>query len=305
MYQLTELQKKVLDYKKEKNIAILAHSYQSLDILEIADCTGDSFKLSTAAAGLPQKTVVMCGVRFMADTVKLLSPEKTVLLPAAEATCPMAEQISPERVRQFKTEHPDFKVVAYINTTTELKAEADVCVTSSSALQIVSGLEADNILFIPDKNLGAYIKAQLPEKNILLWDGYCPVHNAVTVEECKAAVEAHPQATVLMHPELPQEILQFADVIGSTADIIKYALEHEEDCIIGTERSVRDYLCMMRPERRYDMLSKHLICPDMRMVTLKDVYQAMLGQGGEEIKLVHETGKLAKKAIDEMIRLGK
>ena len=304
-YKLSELQKQILDLKQKQDIAILAHSYQSVDILEIADYIGDSFKLSTLAAELKQQTVVMCGVRFMADTVKMLSPEKTVILPASEATCPMAEQISPERVLKFKKEHPEFQVVAYINTTTELKAVADICVTSSSALQIVSNLDADNILFIPDKNLGAYIKAKLPKKNILLWDGFCPVHNAVTAEECQTAVTAHPDAVVLMHPELPQEVLQYADLIGSTADIIKYALEHDKDCIIGTERSVRDYLAVMRPDRKYYMLSKHLICPDMRMITLYDVYRAMLGQGGEHIDLDPQIAKLAKTAIDEMIRLGK
>lgn len=303
--QVSQLQQKIIDLKKEKDIAILAHSYQTPDILEIADQTGDSFKLSTAAVALPQKTVLMCGVRFMADTVKLLSPEKEVILPAAEATCPMAEQISPERVSAFKAEHPDFKVVAYINTTTQLKAVADVCVTSSSALKIVESMPEKNILFIPDKNLGSYIREQLPQKNIVLWDGCCPVHNAVTEEECRRAVEAHPNAKVLMHPEAPAQVLQYADVIGSTADILKYALEHEEDCIIGTERSVRDYLALVRPNRNFYLLSRHLICADMRMTTLTDVYRSMLGECGERIELDEETARLAKHAIEEMLRLGK
>ncbi len=302
--RLSELQQKITRLKKEKDIAVLAHSYQTADILEIADQTGDSFKLSTAAMELSQKTVLMCGVRFMADTVKLLSPEKTVILPAAEATCPMAEQISPERVYAFKEEHPTYKVVAYINTTTELKAAADVCVTSSSALKIVSRLPENDILFIPDKNLGSYLQKQLPEKNILLWDGCCPVHNAVTEDECRKAVAAHPGAKVLMHPELPAQVLQYADVVGSTADILKYALEHEEDCIIGTERSVRDYLALMRPQQNFYLLSKQLICADMRMTTLTDVYHAMLGECGERIELQPETARLAKHAIEEMLRLG-
>lgn len=300
-----ELQQKIQQLKKEKDIAILAHSYQSVDILEIADQTGDSFKLSVVAENMPQSTVVLCGVRFMADTVKILSPEKRVLLPMTEATCPMAEQISPARVLAYKKEHPDHKVVAYVNTTTELKAVADVCVTSSSALKIVSGLEEKNILFIPDKNLGSFIQKQLPEKNIILWNGYCPVHNAVTVEECQAAVAMHPEAKVLMHPELPAEVLQFADVIGSTADIIRFGLESDEDCIVGTENAVRSYLSEMRPDKRFYPLSKRLICPDMRMTTLVDVYHTMLGQSGLEIELDEELRLKAKHSIDEMIRLGR
>jgi len=304
MSSLSTLQEEILRLKKEKDIAVLAHSYQTADILEIADATGDSFRLSTLATELPQQTVILCGVRFMADTVKMLSPEKTVILPASEATCPMAEQISPERVRAFKAEHPDYKVVAYINTTTELKSVADVCVTSSSALQIIGKMEEKNILFIPDQNLGSYVKKQMPEKNIVLWDGYCPVHNAITPEECETAIQAHPDAKMLMHPELPASVLQYAEVIGSTADILKYAMTHQEDCIIGTERSVRDYLALARPNQNFYLLSKKLICPDMRMTTLSDVYRAIIGEGGEQIELDSELSGLAKRAIDEMLRLG-
>lgn len=300
-----DLQKEIIRLKQEKNIAILAHSYQSVDILEVADYTGDSFKLSTLAQTMPQKTVILCGVRFMADTVKILSPEKRVVLPVAEATCEMAQQITPEQVLAFKAAHPGYKVVAYINTTTALKTVADVCVTSSSALKIVGELEENNILFVPDKNLGSYIKNQLPEKHIELWDGCCPIHNAVTVEDCKAAKKAHPEAKVLMHPELPASVLKYADMVGSTADIIRYALEHDDDCVIGTERSVRDYLTTLRPERRYYLLSKQMLCPDMRMTTLMDVYRAVRGEGGEEIRLEETLRLKAKHAIDEMIRLGK
>ncbi len=299
-----DLQKEIIRLKREKNIAILAHSYQSVDILEVADYTGDSFKLSTLAQTMEQQTVILCGVRFMADTVKILSPEKRVILPVAEATCEMALQVTPEQVLAFKAAHPDFKVVAYINTTTELKAVADVCVTSSSALKIVGNLKEKDILFVPDKNLGSYIKKQLPQKNIQLWHGCCPIHNAVTEADCEAAKKAHPEAKLLMHPELPAPVLKYADVVGSTADIIRYALEHDEDCVIGTERSVRDYLVALRPERRYYLLSKQMLCPDMRMTTLMDVYRAVLGEGGEEIRLEETLRLKAKHAIDEMIRLG-
>lgn len=301
---IRNLQDEIKRLKQEKNVTILAHSYQSSDILEIADYTGDSYKLSVVAKDLNCDTVIMCGVRFMAETVKLLSPEKKVLLPVPSATCPMAEQISPERVKAFKEEHPDYKVVAYVNTTTSLKAVCDVCVTSSSALKIVNRMPEKNILFIPDKNLGSYVQKMCPDKNIVLWDGFCPVHNAITPEECEAAKAAHPDAKILMHPELPKEVIAYADVIGSTADIINYAMNTDEECIIGTEKSIADYLNIVKPEGRFYQLSKNLICPDMRITTLTDVYRTLAGTAGEEIELDQMTAENARKTIDEMIRLG-
>lgn len=301
---LTELQKKILELKKQNNCAVLAHSYQSPEILEVADYRGDSFQLSVKAKELECDTVVMAGVRFMAETLKILSPEKKVILPVAEATCPMAEQISPERVAQFKRENPDYAVVAYINTTAELKAVCDVCVTSSSALKIVKNLEAKNILFVPDKNLGNYIKEAVPEKNIVLWDGSCPVHNAVTAEDCIAAKKAHPNAKILMHPELPKKVLAYGDVIGSTSAIIEYALNTDEECIIGTEKAIADFLNLIKPEGRFYQLSKKLICPDMRITTLMDIYRAVNQTGGVEIELEESLRLAAKKPIDAMIALG-
>lgn len=301
---LRELQDKITALKKEKNIAILAHSYQAPEILEIADFTGDSYKLSVIAKELKNQTVVMCGVRFMAETLKMLSPEKTVILPVSAATCPMAEQISPERVLEFKKQNPSFKVVAYINTTAALKAVCDVCVTSSSALKIVAALDAVNILFIPDKNLGSYVKSKLPNKNIVLWDGCCPIHNAVTEQECLEAKILYPKAKLLMHPELPLEVLKHGDVIGSTAAIIDYALENDGEFIIGTEKSIADFLKLKKPNNKYYLLSKKLMCPDMRITTLSDVYDAMAGIGGEEITLDSELMQAARKPIDEMIKLG-
>ncbi len=302
--KLNELQKSILKLKEEKNAVILAHSYQTPDILEIADYIGDSFKLSIIATEIPDKLVILCGVRFMAETIKILSPEKTVILPVSDATCPMAEQIAPERVREYKINNPDVSVVAYINTTAKLKAECDVCVTSSSALKIISNLDAKKILFIPDKNLGSYVKSSVKEKDFTLWEGYCPVHNAVTEEECKKAKALHPNAKLLMHPEIPAEALKYADVVGSTSDIINYALNTDEECIIGTENAVLQYLRLKKPEGKFYPLSKYLICADMKLITLNDVYDALSGEGGEEIILSEELRLAAKKPIDEMIRLG-
>ncbi len=301
---LTDLQKEILKLKKEKGAVILAHSYQTPDILEIADYTGDSFKLSTVAKDLKENLVILCGVRFMAETVKILSPEKTVIMPVYEATCPMAEQISPERVKEFKKDNPDVTVVAYINTTAALKAECDVCVTSSSALKIVNRINSKKILFIPDKNLGSFVKENIKDKEIILWDGFCPVHNNITEEECVKAKTLHPDAKLLMHPEIPLEGVKYADVTGSTADIINYALENDDDCIIGTEIAVLQYLKLKRPDLNLYPLSKKLICPDMKLTTLSDVYDALTGKGGKEVTLSEDLRLAAKKPIDAMIEYG-
>ena len=251
-------------------------------------------------------TVLDCSdiIAAMAETLKMLCPEKKVVLPVADAACAMANQISPARVLEFKREHPDYAVVAYINTSTELKAVCDVCVTSSSALKIVEKLPQKNILFIPDKNLGSFVKAKLPQKNVVLWDGCCPVHNAVTEEEVLSAKTEHPQAKLLMHPELPAGVIRHADLVGSTADIIRYATTHDEDCIIGTEKSIADYLSLACPQNRYYPLSKKLMCPDMRITNLTDVYHALNGTGGLVIELDEALRQKAKRPIDEMIRLG-
>lgn len=298
-----ELQQKILEIKKEKNIAILAHTYQSPDIIEIADHSGDSFKLSVIAQSLNTDNIILCGVRFMADTIKILSPEKNVILPIAEATCPMAEQFSPDRVVQYKKQNPDHVVVAYINTTTELKAVCDVCVTSSSAVKIVSNIKADDILFIPDYNLGSFVKKALPNKNIILWRGMCPIHAAVSVADCEYMIKKYPNAKMVMHPELRPEVLEFADFIGSTSAIIDYAMDSPDDCIIGTEKGVTDYLSLVKPKGKVFTLSKKLLCPNMRVTTLRDVYNALTGQDGHTISLDEQLRLAAKRPIDEMIRL--
>lgn len=300
----SELKEKILKLKKEKDIAILAHSYQDTDILDVADVKGDSFLLSVQAQKLSNKTVIMCGVRFMAETVKMMSPEKTVILSVAEATCPMALQISPQRVIDFKKENPDYVVMAYVNTTAELKAVSDICVTSSSALKIAKSVPQKNILFIPDKNLGTYIKRNVPDKNVVVWDGCCPVHNAVTVEDCIEAKKSHPNAKVLMHPELPNDVLEYADLVGSTAAIIDYARANDGEYIIGTEIGVKNSLSLEKPNDKYYLLSKKLICPDMRITNLTDLYNAVAGIGGDEVVLEESLRLAAKKSIDEMIRLG-
>lgn len=305
MQTITALQQEILRLKQEKDICILAHSYQSREIVEIADHTGDSFQLSVLAQKVPQQTVIMCGVRFMAETVKLLSPDKTVLLANPTAGCPMAEQMDRDMIARVKEQYPDYTVVAYINTTTALKTICDVCVTSASAVKIVKGLENKNILFIPDCNLGDYVARQVPEKNIQLLDGGCPIHTRMTAADVAAARAAHPDALLLVHPECRPEVVGQADFVGSTSAIMQYAAASEnQEFIIGTEISIAEHLGYAHPDKRFYPLSHQLICADMKATTLIDVYHAMTGDGGEEIELDADTMAQARVCIDRMIELG-
>lgn len=260
---INDIQQEILKLKKEKDICILAHSYQSREIIETADFAGDSYQLSVSAASAPQKTIIMCGVRFMAETVKLLSPEKTVILANPTAGCPMAEHMDKELIESVKRSCPDYTVVAYINTTAELKTVCDVCVTSSSAVKIVRKIPNNNILFIPDCNLGSYVAAQVPEKNIKLLQGGCPIHARVSKAEVLAARKAHPAAELLVHPECMPEVTELADFIGSTSAIAEYAkASSAREFIIGTEISIAHHLAYDCPEKRFYPLSKNLICPN-------------------------------------------
>ena len=302
----SEIIKKIISEKEKRGIKILAHTYQIPDIIDLADVTGDSFKLAEAAKEIDCDKVIVCGVRFMAESVKILSPEKTVVLASPEATCPMAEQIAPERIRRFKEENPDVAVCAYINTTAALKEEADVCVTSSSAVKICKNIENDKILFIPDKNLGSFVAKALPEKEFILLDGCCPVHNQLTAEDVIAAKTAHPDALFAVHPEAPAEVVALADYIGATSGIIDFCLNKtEKEVIIGTECGVWEYLSLHYPERKfYQLAPEKLICKDMKYTDLNALLAAVIGEGGEEIEIAEENRMKAKKSIDEMLRLG-
>lgn len=305
MFTTRELQDEIIRLKKEKDVCILAHAYQSHDIWEVADYVGDSYGLSKQAAMAPQKTVLMCGVRFMAETVKILSPEKKVLLSNAQAGCPMAEQMDVELISGVKEKYPDYTVVAYINTTSELKTICDVCVTSSSAVQIVKNIENKNILFIPDCNLGRWVADQLPEKNIKLLQGGCPTHVRMTVRDVEAAKTAHSDALLLVHPECLPEVTRRADYKGSTTGIMDFARKSDaKEFIIGTENSIVQHLQYECPDKKFYPLSKDCVCHNMKLTTLADVYQCVLGTGGEEISLAPDVMEKARRCIDTMLTLG-
>lgn len=302
---IREMQDEIIKLKKQNDVCVLAHSYQTAEVREVADFVGDSYKLSVLAKEVKQKNVLMCGVRFMAETVKILSPDKKVLLSNPIAGCPMAEQMDVELINSVKKDYPDYTVVAYINTTTSLKTVCDVCVTSSSAVKIVKNIDNNNIIFIPDCNLGAYVASMVPEKNIKLLQGGCPIHARITPSEAKAAKEAHPDALLLVHPECVTAISKMADYVGSTSGILDFASKSDsKEFIIGTEISIAEELAYKFPDKRFYPLSKNLICPNMKATTLVDVYNAVRGQGGEEIVLDDEVIAKARVCIDEMIRLG-
>ena len=302
---IRDIQKEILRLKKENDICILAHSYQSPEIVEVADFVGDSYQLSLMANKAIQKTIIMCGVRFMAETVKILSPTKKVILANSNAGCPMAEQMDKEMIEAVKKEFPQYTVVAYINTTAELKTICDVCVTSSSAVNIVDKIDNNDILFIPDCNLGQYVAEKLPHKNIKLLQGGCPVHADVSILDVKDAKRSHPKALLLVHPECVPEVVKEADFTGSTSAIMDFVKTADcEEYIIGTEMSIAEHLQYMYPKKRFYSLSQKLICPNMRITTLMDVYNCVNGEGGEEIILDDSVIKDARKCIDEMIALG-
>lgn len=300
--KVREIQDEIIRLKKEKNFCILAHAYQSEEILEIADYTGDSFGLSVEASKDDKPNVIMCGVRFMAETCKVLSPEKKVFLANPVAGCPMAEQMTVEELKVLKEKHQDAAVVCYINTTSELKTLCDVSVTSSSAVRIVKGLDAKKIIFIPDPNLGAFVKENVPEKEFIFYNGGCPRHQAMTVEDLNKVKSLHPNAKFLVHPECPIEVVDKADYVGATTGIMKYAKESDDkEFIIGTENSIVEHLQYECPDKRFYPLSVNLSCTDMRVTTLMDVYNTLKGIGGEEIILEQDVLKGARKAIDNMI----
>ena len=300
-----DIQDKIIRLKQSNDVCILAHSYMSEEICEIADFTGDSYALAVKAMSVSQKPVVMCGVRFMAETVKMLSPDKKVILSHPDAGCPMAEQFDRKYIEQIKDKYKGYAVVAYVNTTADIKAVSDVCVTSSSAVKICRAIPEKNILFIPDINLGRYVAEQIPEKHFEFIAGGCPVHSNIGVEEVLKAKAAHPSALLLVHPECNHEVTATADYAGSTSGIMEFAAKSENsEFIIGTENAIVQHLQFKFPDKKFYPLSKNLICADMKLTTLQDVLNCVQGAGGQEIIMDEELRLSAVKCILKMIEYG-
>ena len=300
-----EVYEQIQRYKRSHHAVIAAHTYQDAAVQDVADMVGDSFALAQKAAATDAATVILCGVRFLAEGVKILAPEKRVILAEPEADCPMARQIPPERVAAFKAAHPDWAVVAYINTTAELKAVSDVCVTSSSAVKIVTRLPQQHILFIPDQNLGDYVRRMVPDKEIVTWDGYCPVHHAVSAADIAAARQQWPQAKVAIHPECVPDAVAAADMVGSTADIIRYIDSTTDDIIVVTERGVVDRLAPRYPGRLHQLRPDLLTCRDMKRTTMESLAAVIEGRGGEEIQMDEALMAAARHSLETMIELGR
>ena len=291
--------------KKEKNAVIVAHYYQIDEVQEIADMVGDSFALSKYCATTDADTIVFCGVSFMAESAKILSPEKTVLLPKATAGCPMADMITADDVRELKEMHPNAAVVCYVNSSAETKAECDVCCTSSNALKIVNSLEEKDIIFIPDKNLGSYVAKQVPDKNIILFDGYCYTHNKITVDDLEQVRKAHPDAILAIHPECPKEVVEKADFVGSTSEIINYCTKsNERKFIIGTEMGILYELKNKNKDKEFYLLTPRFVCPNMKKTTIESVFEALKNNINETF--VDEDIRIkAKKSLERMLELAK
>jgi len=297
---MQKLKEKIQQLKVEKEAIILAHYYQNDEIQEIADYVGDSYYLSKIAKECSQQIIVFCGVMFMAESAKILSPGKTVLLPNIEAGCTMAEMINGEDVRELKKEHPKAKVVCYINSTAEVKAESDVCCTSSNALKIINNLNSDEIIFIPDKNLGEYINEKAHVKNMILWNGFCRVHEFVSVEEIMEVKNADKQVKVLVHPECNKKIRELADFIGSTGDIIKFATEDTgEKYMIVTEEGILYDLKNKNPNKQFITPKTPMTCCSMKTNTLQNVYDSLLYMQ-HEVTLDEDIRQAAHKCLSAM-----
>ena len=302
---MKNLIEKINKLKKEKNAVILAHCYQNIEIDEVADYVGDSLYLSQAAAKTDADIIVFAGVFFMAQTAKILCPEKTVLLPNMNSGCLMADMIDVNQLREFKSKNPNVPTVCYVNSTAEVKAECDICCTSSNAVDIVKSLNVPEVLFLPDTYLGKWVESKLVNVKVTTYNGYCPTHLRIRKEDILEAREKHPNSKILAHPECSLEVTKNSDFVGSTAAIIKYAKESDcKDFVIATEKGVVDRLKRDCPDKNFVLIKDSIICPNMKWNTLEDIYNSLVN-GEHEIKVEKEVSDKALVCIDRMLEVSR
>ena len=302
-----DLIKQINELKKQKNAIILTHCYQNIEIDEVSDFVGDSLYLSKMAEQTDAEIIVFAGVYFMAQSAKLLSPNKKVLLPEINSGCMMADMINVQNLKSFKAKYPNIPVVCYINSTAEVKAYCDVCCTSSNAIDVVKKLNSPKVLFVPDNYLGKYVQEQLKDIEIITFNGYCPIHQRIRVEEVENARKNYPNALILTHPECNCEVAKRSDFIGSTKEIMEYVVKSDKkQFVIATEKGVVDRL--NRDSKKYNwdkefiLIDENIICPDMKKNTLEGIYDTLLNEKNQ-IEIDDEIAKKAVKCIDKMFEI--
>jgi quinolinate synthetase complex, A subunit len=300
--QNRELAERLKQLKKERNAIILAHYYQRDEIQEVADFRGDSFLLAQKAAQTDADVIVFCGVHFMGESAKILAPDKTVLIPDERAGCPMADMVNVDGLRALKRKHPNATVVTYINSSAEVKAETDICCTSSNAVKIVNSVDSDEVIWVPDKNLGDYVSKRT-DKKMIIWEGYCNTHDMLTVKDVEEMRAKHPNAQFVAHPECRPEVVAMADFVGSTTAIIKYCRESDcQEFIVGTEDGTGYQLRKDSPHKKFYFATKYLVCPNMKVNNLKKLVRCLENMEPEIYVPPHVADK-ARLSLERMLKV--
>lgn len=298
-----EIIKKIIRLKKEKNAIILAHNYQIDEVQDIADFVGDSLQLAKEAKYVAEDLIIFCGVKFMAESAKILNPKKRVLLPVLDAGCPMADMVDAKNLRKFKEENPEVQIVTYVNSSAEVKAESDICCTSSNAVAVVNSLNVKKILFVPDKNLGAYVEKQLKGIEVVKWNGFCPTHHKVSIEDVNILRKKYPDINILVHPECKPEVINSVDFTGSTSQILQYVKQSKnKKFIIGTEKGIIYTLKKENPGKEFIILSENLLCPNMKKTTLKSILNVLENENNE-ILVDQIISDKARNSLERMLSL--
>ena len=301
-----DIREKILELKKQKNAVILAHCYQNVEIDEVADYVGDSLYLSQKAAESNADIIVFAGVTFMAQTAKIISPNKKVIIPSLDCGCAMADMINLKQLREFKSKYPDIPAVCYINSTAEVKSECDICCTSSNAVKIVESLNCDKVLFLPDQFLGKWVESKLNGVEVITYNGCCPIHHKVTEDDIKLMKSKHPGVKVLTHPECHQEVTKISDYVGSTTGIMKFVGDNKDlnEFIIVTEKGVIDRLRRDYPDKKFYLIREDMICSSMKTNRFEDIYNALLNEK-YEITLDNDISQKALVCIERMLQVSK